>query len=103
MPSSIVFTLPPKLKAITKGSPESVSDYYVYELQCDDLPFYVGYGKRRKAWNIHSEEVEDMKRFGRDFQVVIVADKLNKGMAQLLKANLISKYRKADLYLANQR
>ena len=98
-----MFTLPPKLKAITKGNPESVSDYYVYELHANEEPFYVGYGKRRKAWNIHNEEVEDMKRFGAEFEVVIIQDGLNKGMAQLLKANLISKYRKQDLYLANQR
>jgi hypothetical protein len=99
----IVFPLPPKLRAITEPSLTSVTNYYVYEWHNNGLAFYVGYGKLRKAWNLHNLEAEDTKRFSKEFKVVIVQDNLNKDQAQELKKRLIAFYRSQNQDLANVR
>jgi hypothetical protein len=98
-----VFKLPPKLKAITVHDSDTVTGYYVYEWQSNEVPFYVGYGKLRKAWNLHNSEAEDMKAFGGDFRVVIIQDNLIKDQAQELKHRLVFQYRQDQVDLTNAR
>jgi len=97
------FKLPPKLRAVTSPSLEHVTGYYVYEWQDREIPFYVGYGKLRKAWNLHNLDAEDTKRFSKDFRVVIVQQNLTKLQAQDLKRSLVYQYRKDNVYLSNER
>jgi len=99
----IVFPLPPKLQAITVHPTDSVINYYVYEWQDNGATFYVGYGKLRKAWNLHNPEAEDTKQFAKDFKVVIIQDNLNKDQAQELKKRLVAFYRSKNHYLSNLR
>ena len=97
------FPLPPKLQAITFPPTTVLTNYYVYEWQDREVTFYVGYGKLRKAYNLHNIDAEETKRFARDYRVVIVADSLNKDQAQLLKRSLVFKYRNQNQYLSNSR
>lgn len=98
-----VFTLPPKLKATTTNHPDTVSGYYTYAWLSDEQVFYIGYGKGRKAWNLHNEEAEDIKFIARDFQVQIIRDGLSKLQAQDLKAKLIREFRNKGYTLCNVR
>jgi len=98
-----VFPLPPKLQAITVPPTTVLTNYYVYEWQCNEIPFYVGYGKLRKAYNLHNPDAEDTKRFGGEFRVVIVVDSLNKDQAQEMKRRLVNEYRSNKVYLSNSR
>ncbi len=104
MPESICFPLPPKLRAITLPKLDAVLNYYVYEWHDNGIPFYVGYGCKRKAWNEHNIEAEETKLLSREFRVVIVEDNLTKLRAQDIKRYLIHKYREQEkMYLANLR
>ena len=100
---AVSFLLPPKLQAITVHPTDTVHNYYVYEWQDKEVAFYVGYGKLRKAWNLHNPEAEDTKRFSKNFRIVIIQDNLNKDQAQELKKQLVSKYRSLNIYLSNLR
>jgi hypothetical protein len=98
-----VFTLPPKLRAVTHNHPETVTGYYVYVWLSDEQIFYIGYGKGRKAWNLHNEEAESTKFIARDFQVQIIRDNIPKNLAQLIKATLIKEFRSKGYKLCNAR
>lgn len=98
-----VFTLPPKLRAVTHNHPEAVTGYYVYVWLSDEQIFYIGYGKGRKAWNLHNAEAESTKFIARDFQVQIIRDNIPKNLAQLIKATLVKEFRSKGYLLCNAR
>lgn len=100
---SISFKITPKLRAITVHDKDTIDGYYVYELQSNEVPFYVGAGKLRRAFNLHNLETEDCKRFYPDVRVVIVKDNLTKGQALDLRRSLIFKYTQDKMYLSNVR
>ena len=99
----IVFIIPPKLREITYNNPETVTNYYAYAWLSDDRPFYIGYGKERKAWNLHNEEAESTKFISRSFQVHIIRDNCPKNLAQLIKATLVKELRSKGYQLCNVR
>src|SRR5690554_8031970 len=97
------FPLPPKLRAITtyeNGEPvTSVTGYYVYYWTNNGIPFYVGAGKLRRAWNKHGEEAEELRLLSAEFKVHIVADGLNKIEARDQRQRLIRNHRLNGTYI----
>ena len=96
------FVLPPSLQEITIG-PHILKGYYVYEWRCRNIPFYIGMGTNRRAWNIHLSPPESRRRASSCFRVVIIRHNLSKKQAHLAERYHTKKRLAEGFQLLNDR
>ena len=97
------FILPPQLRKITVDNPESILGHYVYTLLDNEELFFVGSGQKRRAYNFHSQEVEEIKLISRNYQVEIIKDGLTQTQARSLVKQLIVLHFSQGKNLVNKR
>jgi len=96
------FILSPALQEITIG-PHILIGHYVYEYRSNNIPFYIGMGTNRRAWNIHLSPPEEMRRASTNFRVVIIRHNLTKKQAHLAERYYTKKRISEGFQLLNSR
>lgn len=96
------FYLTPFMSSYTIG-PNVVLGHYIYEWWDQRIPFYIGSGTNRRAWNTHYPLVEERKLASTLFKVVIIRHHLNKKMAHAWERRLIVQRVRQGHHLLNQK
>ena len=84
-------------------APDILIGYYVYEWTDSRIPFYVGMGHSRRAWNEHLPHVEEIARQASSFRVRIYQHRLTKRIAHHVERELIKQRVYQGFKLVNKR
>jgi predicted GIY-YIG superfamily endonuclease len=87
--NDLIFPIPSKHLHCTNHHSNFVDNYYVYTWDDSGEPFYIGMGKKRRAWNTHNRDLESIKMMSRCFEITIIEDSLIKQEALELEMELI--------------
>jgi hypothetical protein len=99
----IKFWIPPKLSYYTTHNFPYVLNYYIYEWRDNNIPFYIGMGHSRRAWNDHLPLPENRRRVAQNFRVVILRHNLTKPQAHLIERHHITALTNRGIVLLNER
>ena len=96
------YWIPKSVEPHTIG-PRILRGHYVYEWLDSGIPFYIGSGINRRAWNTHNDDAELQRKQSTLFQVVIHSHFLTKQLSHVEERILTQQRIRQGFKLTNQR